>query len=161
MAGVPAAEPDAVTDDHAWLDELAERTISVVRGRSVRLGDPVEVAVVGARAEQASAAAAGFASGIGEAGGDASGVRRVVSPSAVVRTPLAVLVVPSSGITTTEQDVAALCAEARRLGRESLVVWCGHPLASPPSEAAGLTIACWSPTAGMLRAAGRWLLRRV
>jgi beta-glucosidase-like glycosyl hydrolase len=161
MAGVPAAEPDAVTDDHAWLDELAERTISVVRGRSVRLGDPVEVAVVGARAEQASAAAAGFASGIGEAGGDASGVRRVASPSAVVRTPLAVLVVPSSGITTTEQDVAALCAEARRLGRESLVVWCGHPLASPPSEAAGLTIACWSPTAGMLRAAGRWLLRRV
>ena len=76
------------------------------------------------------------------------------------RTPLVVVVVPPAGVSTSEQDVAALCAEARRLGRESVVVWCAHPAMSFAGDTAGLTIACWSPTAGMLRAAGRWLLRR-
>ena len=109
----------AANDDHAWLDEVGERTISVLRGRSVRIADPVEVAVVGARADQVVLVAAGFASGIGEAGGDTSGVRRVLAPSAVVRTPLVVVVVPPAGVSTCEQDVGALCTEARRLGRVS------------------------------------------
>jgi len=160
MAGVPGPEANAAADDHLWLDELAERTISMIRGRSVRIAALVEVAVVGARADHALSVAAGFASGIGEAGGDASGVRRVLAPSAVVRTPLVVLVVPPTGASTCEQDVAALCAEARRLGRESVVVWCAHPAMSFAGDSASLTIACWSPTDGMLRAAGRWLLRR-
>jgi beta-glucosidase-like glycosyl hydrolase len=160
MAGVPGPEPNAASGDQAWLDELGERTVSVIRGRSVRVADPVEVAVVGARADQAASVAAGLASGVGEAGGDASGVRRVLAPSAVVRTPLVVVVVPPAGVSTCEQDVAALCGEARRLGRESVVVWCAHPAMSFAGDSAGLTIACWSPTVGMLRAAGRWLLRR-
>jgi hypothetical protein len=84
-----------------------------------------------------------------------------LAPSAVVRTPLVVVVVPPAGVSTCEQDVAALCAEARRLGRESVVVWCAHPAMSFAGDSAGLTIACWSPTVGMLRAAGRWLVRRV
>jgi beta-glucosidase-like glycosyl hydrolase len=161
MAGVPGLAPNAATEDEAWLDELGERTISVIRGRSVRVADPVEVAIVGARADLVSSVTAGLASGIGEAGGGASSVRRVVAPSAVVRTPLVVVVVPPAGVSTSEQDVAALCAEARRLGRESVVIWCAHPALSFAGDTAGLTIACWSPTAGMLRAAGRWLVRRV
>lgn len=160
MAGVPGPGPNAANDDHAWLDELGERTISVIRGRSVRVADPVEVVVVAARGDQGSSVTAGLATGIGEAGGDASGVRRVPAPSAVVRTPLVVLVVPPAGVSTCDQDVAALCAEARRLGRESVVVWCAHPAMTFAGDSAGLTIACWSPTIGMLRAAGRWLLRR-
>jgi beta-glucosidase-like glycosyl hydrolase len=158
MAGVPGPEPNAA-NDHAWLDELGERVIAVIRGRSVRVADPVEVAVVGARPDQAAGVAAGIAIGVGE-GGDTSDVRRVFAPSAVVRTPLVVVVVPSGGVSTCEQDVAALCDDARRLGRESVVVWCAHPAMSLAGDTAGLTIACWSPTAGMLRAAGRWLVRR-
>jgi hypothetical protein len=127
----------------------------------VRVTRPLEVAVVAGRADQAAAAAAGFTSGIADAGEDASSVRRVTSPSTDVRTPLVVIVDPPTGFSTSDQDVAALCAEARRLGRESVVVWCGHPAASPDTPGASLTIACWSPSAPMLRATGRWLLRRV
>ena len=151
MAGVPVPAPNAASDDHAWLDELGERTISVIRGRSVRIADPVEVAVVGARSGQALAATAGLATGVGEAGGDASGVRRVHAPSAVVRTPFVVVVVPPAGVSTCEQEVAALCAEARRLGRESVVVWCAHPAMSFAGDSASLTIACWSPAVGSSR----------
>ncbi len=161
MAGAPAPVPNAGTSDDAWLDDVAERTITVVRGRSVRVGEPVEVAVVATRADQASAAAAAFTSGIADAGGDPSSVRRVISPPGVARTPVVVLVVTPTGISTSEQEVAAFCEGARRLGRESVVVWCGHPATSPASPGASLTIACWSPSAPMLRAAGRWLLRRV
>ena len=161
MAGAPAPAVDAERGDDAWLDEVAERTITVVRGRNVRVAQPIEVAVVASRAEQAAAAAAGFTGGIADAGEDASSVRRVTAPSAAVRAPLVTIVHPPTGISTTEQQVAALCGEARRLGRESVVVWCGHPATSPATPEASLTIACWSPSASMLRATGRWLLRRV
>jgi len=161
MASAPAPALDAERGDDAWLDEVAERTITVVRGRNVRVTQPIEVAVVASRAEQAAAAAAGFTSGIADAGEDVSSVRRVTAPSAAVRAPLVTIVHPPTGISTTEQQVAALCGEARRLGRESVVVWCGHPATSPATPEASLTIACWSPSASMLRATGRWLLRRV
>jgi len=161
MAGMPAPALDTERGDDAWLDDVAERTITVVRGRNVRITRPLEVAVVAGRADQAAAAAAGFTTGIADAGEDASSVRRVTSPSTNVRAPLVVIVDPPTGFSTSEQDAAALCAEARRLGRESVVVWCGHPAASPDTPGASLTIACWSPSAPMLRATGRWLLRRV
>ena len=161
MAGAPGPMVDAELGDDAWLDEMAERTIAVVRGRSVRVAQPMEVAVVSSRADQAAAAAASLTSGIADAGEDASGVRRVTSPTADVRAPLIVIVHPPTGISTSEQQVAALCDEARRLGRDSVVVWCGHPVTSPAAPGASLTIACWSPSTPMLRATGRWLLRRV
>jgi len=161
MAGAPLPVLDADRGDDAWLDDVAERTIAVVRGRNVRVAQPIEVAVVASRADQSAAAAAGLTSGIADAGEDASSVRRVTSPSADVRAPLVVIVHPPTGISTSEQEVAALCGEARRLGRESVVVWCGHPGTSPTTPAASLTIACWSPSTPMLRATGRWLLRRV
>jgi len=161
MAGAPAPMPNTGMNDDAWLDDVAERTITVVRGRSVRIAEPVEVAVVATRADEASRAAAGFASGIADAGTEASSVRRVHAPGAGVRTPLVVLVVPPTGISTAEQEVASLCAGARVAGRESVVVWCGHPATTPAAPGASLAIACWSPSAPMLRAAGRWLLRRI
>src|SRR4030095_15554527 len=100
----------------ACCDDAAERTITVVRGRSVRIAVPVEVAVVATRADEASAAAVGFASGIADAGVDASSVRRVHAPGAGVRTPLVVIVVPPTGISTAEQEVASLCAGDRAGG---------------------------------------------
>ena len=160
-AGAPTPALDAERTDDTWLDEVAERTITVVRGRNVRVAGPVEVAVVASRADQAAAVAARFAHGISDAGEDASSVRRVSSPSADTRSPLVVIVDPPVGFSTSAQEVAALCAEARRLGRESVVVWCGHPATSPDMAGASLTIACWSPSTPMLRATGRWLLRRV
>jgi hypothetical protein len=161
MAGAPTAELDAERIDDTWLEEVAERTITVVRGRNVRVALPVEVAVVASRADLAAAAAAGFASGISDAGEDAASVRRVSSASANTRSPLVVIVDPPAGFSTSAQEVASLCAGARQLGRESVVVWCGHPATSPDTTGASLTIACWSPSTPMLRATGRWLLRRV
>jgi hypothetical protein len=161
MAGTPAPVLDAERGDDAWLDDVAERTITVVRGRNVRVTHPIEIAVVASRAEYAAAAVAGFTSGIADAGEDPSGVRRVTAPTAAVRAPLVVIVHPPTGISTSELEVVALCGEARRLGRESVVVWCGHPATSPAAPDASLTIACWSPSTPMLRATGRWLLRRV
>jgi len=161
MAAVPGPSPVSERGDDAWLDEVAERTITVVRGRNVRVAEPLEIAVVASRADQAAAAAAGFTRGVADAGEDPSAVRRVTAPSADTRSPLVVIAHPPSGISNTDQDIAALCAEARRLGRESVLVWCGHPVASPDTPAASLTIACWSPSTPMLRATGRWLLRRV
>ena len=161
MAGAPVRAHDGGRGDDVWLDEVAERTITVVRGRNVRVAQPMEIAVVASRADLASATAAGFISGITDAGDDASSVRRVIAPSADTRAPLVVIVQPRSGISNVEHDVAALCADARRLGRESVVVWCGHPATSPEMPGASLTIACWSPSMPMLRATGRWLLRRV
>ncbi|HEX5073286.1 MAG TPA: glycoside hydrolase family 3 N-terminal domain-containing protein [Gemmatimonadaceae bacterium] len=159
-AGPVAALKDERVDD-AWLDETAERTISVVRGRNVRVTTPTEVAVVATRGDQAAAAIAGFTSGLVDAGEAASSVRPVTAPSAGTRAALVVIVHPPRGISNTQQDVAALCAEARRLGRESVVVWCGHPATTPDTPGASLTIACWTPSTPMLRATGRWLLRRV
>jgi len=161
MAGVPAPAPNAATSDDAWLDDVAERTITVVRGRSVRVAEPVEVVVVATRGDEASAAAAGFASGMADAGADASSVRRVLAPGTGARTPLVVIVVPPTRLSNCEQEVAAFCAGARVAGRESVVLWCGHPATSPAAPGASLTIACWSPSVSMLRAAGRWRLRRV
>ena len=46
----------------------AERTITVVRGRNVRVAQPMEVAVVASRADQAAAAAASFTSGVADVG---------------------------------------------------------------------------------------------
>jgi beta-glucosidase-like glycosyl hydrolase len=161
MAGVPAPGLGAELGDDAWLDDVAERTITVVRGRNVRVTQPLEVAVVASRADQATAAAAAFSSGIADAIENAPSVRRVTSPSANARGPLVVIVDPPTGFSTSEQDAAALCAEARRLGRESVVVWCGHAATSPDTPGASLTLACWSSSMPMLRATGRWLLRRV
>jgi len=163
LAGT-ATEPN-VDDDAAWLDEAAERTIAVVRGRSVRAACPVEVAVPGATTELAGAIVTAFAAGIGDAGGDATGVRQVTTPSAVTRTPLIIAVPPRPGSAgaqpADDRRAAALCTEAARLGREAVVVWCGHPDVELAVAGAALVIACWSPTTPMIRAAARWLLRRV
>jgi hypothetical protein len=93
----------------------------------------------------------------------------VAVPSALVRSALVVLVAPSSedgsvaarGDGRAVVDAAALCAEARRLGRDTAVVWCGHPARELSVPAASLVVACWSPAPAMVRAAGRWLVRRV
>lgn len=167
MAGAPAGLLGRATDDGAWLDDVGERAISVVRGRTVRIVPPIEVTVVGSTAPNAIVTA--FAAGLGEAGVDASSVRHVTTPSAVVRSALVVLVLPADGRDSRGAwsdsrlggDAAALCTEARRLGRESAVVWCGHPASEPQLPGAGLIIACWSAETAMIRAAGRWLVRRV
>ena len=107
-----------------------------------------------------------LAAGIGEAGGDAAGVRQVTTPSAVARSTFVIVAPPArrSGFGAAEPTDAhaeALCAEARRVGREVVVVWCGHPANAPVLPGASLLVACWNPTSAMLRAAGRWLVRRV
>ena len=164
MAAAPVPVPND-DDDARWLDDVAERVISVVRGRSVRLAAPIEVAVAGAPRDAAPMVGA-LAAGIGEAGGDAAGVRQVTTPSAVARSTFVIVAPPArrSGFGAAEPTDAhaeALCAEARRVGREVVVVWCGHPANAPVLSGASLLVACWNSTNAMLRAAGRWLVRRV
>jgi beta-glucosidase-like glycosyl hydrolase len=163
MAGAPLSLPNDDAADAAWLDDVAERVIAVVRGRSVHLAFPVEVAVAGVG--DAAAMVRAFASGFGEAGGDADGVRQVAAPSAVARTPLVVLAAaaPRSTAAAASADAHAdaLTAEARRVGRDVVVVWCGHPSRAPGFPGASLVVAGWNATNAMLRAAGRWLVRRV
>jgi beta-glucosidase-like glycosyl hydrolase len=164
LAGASALAPNA-DDDATWLNEAAERSIAVMRGRNVRVACPVEVAIAGNPSDGANAVVAAIAAGIGDAGADESRVRHVAAPSGVVRTPLVIVVLPRAGTSGSEpaddRRAGALCAEARRLGREAVVVWCGHPAVELAVPAATLVIACWSATTPMMRAAGRWLLRRV
>jgi beta-glucosidase-like glycosyl hydrolase len=161
-----AGRTDVPPNDPDWLAEAAERAIAVVRGRSVRLSAPVEVGAVSAPGDGARLVTA-FAGGLGDAGKDASSVRHVAAPTDVVRTPLAVLLAARAdgrGAPAVdrrdEAHAAGLCAEARRLGRDAVVIWCGHPATAPQITDANLVIACWSASAGMVRAAGRWLVRR-
>jgi beta-glucosidase-like glycosyl hydrolase len=169
MAGAPASLVPRSSDDAAWLRDVGERAISVIRGRNLHVASPIEVAVVGVSLGPAAALASAFAAGIAEAGADGSSVRHVMTPSAVVRSPVVVLVTsPAGGGSTGRRpddrapaDASSLCTEARRLGRESAVVWCGHPTHEPVVAAASLVVACWSPQPAMVRAAGRWLVRRV
>ena len=174
MAGAPGALLERFPDDHAWLGELGERAIAVMRGRSVRVAAPVEVAVVGVSKPNAPLIAGALAAGLTEAGltdagADGVGVRHVATPSALVRSALVVVAAPpgeegsvaSRGAGRSADDAAALCAEARRLGRDSAVVWCGHPSRELAVPAASLVVSCWSATPAMVRAAGRWLVRRV
>jgi beta-glucosidase-like glycosyl hydrolase len=168
MAGAPVLL-DRFPDDQSWLGDVGERAISVIRGRSVRVAAPIELSVVGAPAPDVATLVAAFAAGLSDAGVDESSVRHVAVPSALVRSALVVLVAPSSedgsvaarGDGRAVVDAAALCAEARRLGRDTAVVWCGHPARELSVPAASLVVACWSPAPAMVRAAGRWLVRRV
>jgi len=164
MAGSPASSLDRFSDDQVWLAELAERAITVVRGRSVHVAAPIEVAVAGASAQRASRAVSAFAAGIAQAGGDGSSVRHVSGPSGVVQSAFVLLVIAATddqAITNDANRASALCAEAQRLGRDVAVVWCGHPAADRAVPAASLVVACWSASETMVRAAGRWLVRRV
>jgi beta-N-acetylhexosaminidase len=168
MAGAPTGQ-DRSTDDRGWLDDVGERTISMIRGRSVHVTSPVEVAVAGQAGSDAAAMVAAFADGLSDAGAAGAIVRHVATPSALVRSALVVLVAPQTDPGSTAPSVggrsveaaAALCAEARRLGRDSAAVWCGHPAHDVVLPAAALVVACWSPSSTMLRAAGRWLVRRM
>jgi beta-glucosidase-like glycosyl hydrolase len=165
MAAAPARAPNDDEADAGWLEDVAERVVSVVRGRSVRLGAPIEIAV-SAFARAAAGIVAAVASGIGESGGDSGTVRQVIEPSALTRSPLVIVFAPTRH-TALDSPAAAdartetLCADARRIGREVVVIWCGHPANAPVLPSASLIIACWSQTSAMLRAAGRWLVRRV
>jgi len=153
------------TDDADWLEELAERTIAVIRGRAVHIEAPIELAVVGARPDEVSRLVAAVGDGVGEAGGDASDVRHISVPSVASRS--AVVVVAADDSRSSEWrsraavDLAAFCAHARRARRDVAVVWCGHPDATPQPVDADLVIACWSSSGAMLRASGRWLMRRL
>jgi len=148
------------------LTDAAERAIAVVRGFRVRVVPPIEVVVVSDSSLPAGDIVAALADGIGEAGGDSSGVRHVPGPGSS-RTALVALVLPSSGRErpgerrAVEQAATAVCGAACRMGRDVVVVWCGHPATAPPLPDATLLVACWTPTDAMLRAAGRWLIRRV
>ena len=164
-AAAPAIAPNDDAGDAAWLDDVAERVISRVRGRSVGLGAPVEVAVASGSRDAAVLVAA-FARGVAEAGAATTDVRQVTAPSAVARSTLVVIAAPgqragSAASQSANAHADALCADGRRVGREVVVVWCGHPATTAPLPGASLLIACWSPTTAMVRAAGRWLVRRV
>jgi beta-glucosidase-like glycosyl hydrolase len=158
MAGSPSGLVDLVADDDAWLDDLAERTITVVRGRSVRIVAPIEVVVVGAPASSGSEMVDAVAAGIGEAGGDPLGVRLVGAPGAGLRAALVVVAVPGQGV---GMRLRSIETEAARSGRSTVLVWCGHPSALPPLGDDPLIVAAWTADTTMLRAAGRWLLKRM
>ena len=161
MAGVPEPEPNAASDDHAWLDDAWRADDLRVTWPQCSDSRPGRALPCRGRADQVVSVATGFASGIGEA----AETRRAFGASSRRRRSCARRSSWSScrppACRRCEQDVAALCTEARRLGRESVVVWCAHPAMSFAGDSASLTIACWSATVGMLRAAGRWLVRRV
>jgi beta-glucosidase-like glycosyl hydrolase len=163
MASLPTASADGFSHDQAWLGDVAERAISVVRGRSVHVAPPIEVAVVGLSTERASAMAIAFAAGISDAGGDGSSVRHVPAPSAVVRSTFVLVIAPHDNamIAADSERATSLGAQARRLGRDVAVVWCGHPADDRAFADDALVVACWSSSETMVRAAGRWLVRRV
>ena len=159
-ATMASAAPRTPNDDGdaTWLDETAERVVTVVRGRSVHVAPPVEVAVVGATEDAARELARALAAGIQEARSGVGPVRLVPSPTGVARTPLIVVAVPGPNA---ERDATTLGDEAHRLGRDAIVVWCQHPARAAMVSAAALVLACWDPTAPMLRAVGRWLVQRL
>jgi len=168
LAGAPAP-PDARREDEAWLDELAERTIAVVCGRAVRIGAPVDVVVASDRRVDRAPMVQSFADGVAQAGGDPAGVRHVhtVGPSPrsalVIVAAMTTRTVPSGPASAghVPRELAAVCADARQSRREIAVVWCGHPDTTPASLDADLLVACWTASDAMLRAAGRWMMRRV
>jgi beta-glucosidase-like glycosyl hydrolase len=147
-----------------WLDEVAERAVSVVHGRAVHLASPTEVAAIGVVSHNVSTLVAAFAAGIADAGGDSSRVRHATAASDAVDTTLVVIASFDDARlapTLVAEHATTLCTEARRLGRGVVIVWCAHPASVPVLPAASLSLACWSPSATMVRAAGRWLVRRV
>ena len=153
-------------DDAVWLDELAERTIAVIRGRAIHVGAPIELTVVGERPLDPTATIAAFANGVSQGGGDASSVRHVVTPSAATQSTVVVVAIPNAVASWETGGLAAnalasVCANARRSRRDVAVIWCGHPEAAPVGLDADLLIACWCASGTMLRACGRWLLRRL
>jgi len=162
MAGSPTTS-SGIDDDAVWLDEVAERAISVVRGRAVRVVSPIEVVAVGVMSQVVPDLVMGFAKGIADAGGDASNVRQVAAPSSAVHTTLVVVAASDDQIASESvvDAIDSLCAAARALRRDVVVVWCGHPATAPAMPAASLAISSWSRGATMIRAAGRWLVRRV
>jgi beta-glucosidase-like glycosyl hydrolase len=168
LAGAPLLFSTARdADDAAWLDEVTERTIAVIRGRAVHIGAPIELVVVGERAVDPASTIAAFAGGVAEGGGDASSVRHAVAPFAATRSAMVVVATPTGDLAALEAGggpataLASVCAHARRSRRDVAVIWCGHPETAPTAVDADLLIACWCPSSTMLRACGRWLLRRV
>jgi len=168
LASAPLPFETFRTEDAEWLDELAERTIVVVRGRAVRVVAPIELAIVGgAPPPDPATMMAAFANGVAQAGGDGSSVRHASAPLVTTRSALVVIAAAggdyaawTSG-TRAANELATICAEAHRSRRDVAVIWCGHPDATPEALDADLLIACWSPSGAMLRACGRWLMRRV
>jgi beta-glucosidase-like glycosyl hydrolase len=168
LAAAPWTTNDSHDDDRAWLLEVAERAVTVVRGRTVRLTAPVDVAVVGGSTGERAAMVREFAAGVGEAGGDRDGVRQVTMPTAGNRsTVVALACSPEAGLVSAAaarahaaERLAAVCEEARRMGRDLVLVWCGHPGDAPVLPTADLIVSCWTASAAMLRAAGRWSIRR-
>jgi beta-glucosidase-like glycosyl hydrolase len=169
LAGAPLPIDATLHEDSAWMDELAERTIAVVRGRAVRPEPPIEVVVVSESRVDRGAVVRSFADGIAQAGGDPAAVRHVHVPTASSRPPLVVIAVPSGRVAAPDletggriaAELASVGSAARRARRSIAVVWCGHPVAPPAAADADLVIACWNASASMLRAAGRWMMRRV
>ena len=153
-------------DDGVWLDEVAERTIAVIRGRAIHIGTPIELSAVSERPVDPTATIAAFANGVAQAGGDASSVRYVVPPFTAARSAIIVIAIPADVASWETGGVAAsalasVCANARRAHRDVAVIWCGHPDTAPAGADADLLIACWCPSGTMLRACGRWVLRRL
>ena len=169
LAGAPLPIDATLAEDAAWMDELAERTIGVVRGRAVRPEPPIEVVVVSESRVDRGAVVRSFADGVAQAGGDHAAVRHVHVPTASSRPPVVVVAVPSARPAAQDvetggriaAELASVAAVARRVRRSIAVVWCGHPAAAPSAVDADLVIACWNGSASMLRAAGRWTMRRV
>jgi beta-glucosidase-like glycosyl hydrolase len=169
MAGAPASRASPEDDDGAWLDELVERTIATVRGRAVRITDPIDVAVASDGRVGRAGVAESFGIGVGQAGGDPAAVRHVHTAASSSRSMLVIIAIapreasPShhGGVADVPGELAALCTDARRARRDVAVVWCGHPDAVPTAVDADLVIACWNASGAMVRAAGRWMMRRV
>jgi beta-glucosidase-like glycosyl hydrolase len=176
LASAPSGSAAPHAADRAWLDDVGERVITVLRGRAVRIAPPVDVAIVsGAPAGHATgdAAAAEYlralAAGVADAGGDGGSVRHALQPTPGARTAFVAIAVPEGDGTGHDrvtlgraaERLAVVCAEAHRCGRDVAVIWCGHPATAPAVPGADLVVASWCASGAMLRAAGRWLVRRV
>lgn len=169
LAGAPHPVDATLTEDAAWMDEVAERTIAVVRGRAVRPEPPIEVAVVSESRVDRGALVQSFADGIVQADGDPAAVRHVHVATASSRAPFVIVAVPSPRAAASDLDtggrmgaeLASVATAARHARRTIAIIWCGHPATAPPAVDGDLVIACWNASASMLRAAGRWVMRRV
>ncbi len=150
--------------DAAWGEQLAERVITVVRGRVPALAPPVDVMIVDDDPDTVDRDA--FATTLGEGGWDVR-VGDTLTPTA--RSPVVVALFGElrawkgrvgygAAARTAFDDGAQRIAAA---GREAIVVQFTHPRVAAEIPAASTVVSAWGGERAMQVAAARWLRRRV
>jgi beta-glucosidase-like glycosyl hydrolase len=162
-ASPPNAYRKPAVSDTTWGAQLAERVVTVTRGKVPPLAPPVDVIVVDD--DPGTADRGVFPDELRGGGWD---VRVVEVPTPTVRSPLVVAVFGevrawkgrAGYAPETREAVAGVVARAKAAHRDVLVVQFGAPrLAEELPDAANI-ITAWSGDRAMQAAAARWLRRQ-